>query len=211
MGAASLANIPVDALVFASGEDASRELARPGWTPVFLSAPQNQLLLALGDAIIPATDTPGATAAYANRFLDLVLSVLPPETQREFLHSLAWFDSAAQAHYKSSFADLSAQQKDDLLNLVAWPQQRRPSNAAGLASDGHLHFETMKHWIASAYYTSPVGLKELGWDGWPARGVFKGCDHQPEQHPAPQAGAQPDAKSDAKSDKHSGETTVHNA
>jgi hypothetical protein len=28
MGAASLANIPVDALVFASGDDASRELAQ---------------------------------------------------------------------------------------------------------------------------------------------------------------------------------------
>ena len=183
MGAASLANIPVEALVFASGDDASRELARPNWTPVFLTAPQNQLLIALGDAIIPATDTPGATAAFANRFLDLVLSVLPPETQREFLHSLAWFDAAAQSQYKTPFADLSAQQKDDLLNLVAWPHQPLRAGQAAPNLEGHQHFEILKHWIASAYYSSPVGLKELGWDGWPARGIFKGCDHQPEQHP----------------------------
>ena len=182
MGAASLANIPVEALIFASGDDASRELARPGWTPVFLTAQQNQLLIALGDAIIPATGTPGATAAFANRFLDLVLSVLPPETQREFLHSLAWFDSASQARYKTAFTDLSTQQKDDLLNLVAWPHQPLRVGQSDLTLEGHQYFETLKHWIASAYYSSPVGLKELGWDGWPARGVFKGCDHQPEQH-----------------------------
>ncbi len=41
IGAAASLSIPVDALVFASGDDASRELARPDWKPVFLNAQQN--------------------------------------------------------------------------------------------------------------------------------------------------------------------------
>lgn len=182
IGAAAGVNIPVDALIFASGDDASRELARPDWAPVFLNAQQNETLLALSEAIIPATDTPGAKDAYVNRFLDLLMSALPSETQREFLDSLTWFDTGAMARYKASFVSLSDQQKQDLLNLVAWPHTHVRWGETDANFDGHEHFERMKKWIASAYYSSPVGLKEMGWDGWPARGIFKGCEHQPEQH-----------------------------
>jgi len=182
IGAAASVNIPVEALIFASGDDAARELARPDWAPVFLNAQQNEALLALSETIIPATDTPGAKEAYVNRFLDLVLSALPPETQREFLDSLAWFDSGAMARYKATFVNLSDQEKQDLLNLVAWPHTQVRWGETDSNFDGHEHFERMKTWIAGAYYSSPVGLKELGWDGWPARGIFKGCEHQPEEH-----------------------------
>src|SRR5580698_4827358 len=106
-GAAAAVNIPVEALVFASGDNASRDLARPDWKPIFLNAQQDETLIALAETIIPATDTPGAKAAFVDRFLDLVLSVLPPETQHEFLESLAWFDAGAVERYKVTFVNLS--------------------------------------------------------------------------------------------------------
>ena len=180
-GAASV-NVPVEALVFASGDDASRELARPDWKPAFLSAQQNETLIALSETIIPATDTPGAKAALVNRFLDLVLSVLQPETQREFLDSLAWFDTGAMARYNANFVNLSDDEKQDFLNLVAWPHTQVRWGETDGNFAGHEHFERMNGWIASAYYSSSAGLKELGWDGWPARGTFNGCEHQPEEH-----------------------------
>jgi hypothetical protein len=49
---------------------------------------------------------------------------------------------------------------------------------------GHDHFMVMKRWIVSAFYSSPVGLKEQGWDGWAARGSFTGCEHEPDEHKA---------------------------
>ncbi|MGA7343209.1 MAG: gluconate 2-dehydrogenase subunit 3 family protein [Terracidiphilus sp.] len=182
IGAAATANIPVEALVFASGDNAWRELARPGWNPVFLNAQQNETLIALGEAIIPSTDTPGAKAALVNRFLDLVLQALPPQIQHEFLDSLTWFDRGAMERYKATFVSLSDEEKQDLLNLVAWPHTHVQWGERESNFDGHQHFDRMKRWIASAYYSSPVGLKELGWDGWPARGMFKGCEHQPGEH-----------------------------
>jgi hypothetical protein len=181
-GAAATVNIPVEALVFASGDNASRDLARPDWKPIFLNAQQDETLIALAETIIPATDTPGAKAAFVDRFLDLVLSVLPPETQHEFLESLAWFDAGAVERYKVTFVNLSDEEKQDFLNLVAWPHTHLRWGQRDPNFDGHEHFDTMKKWIASAYYSSPVGLKELGWDGWPARGTFKGCEHQPGEH-----------------------------
>lgn len=182
IGAAASINIPVEALVFASGDDASRELARPDWKPVLLSAQQNETLISLSETIIPATDTPGAKDALVHRFLDLVLSVLPSDTQHEFLDSLTWFDKSAMSRYKANFVNLSDDQKQDLLNAVAWPKTHARQADRDVKPDGHAHFERMKGWVATAYYSSPIGLKELGWDGWSARGVFTGCEHQPDEH-----------------------------
>ncbi len=183
IGAAATTRIPVDALVFASGDDASRQLARPDWKPVFLNAEQNETLVVLSETMIPATDTPGAKEALVNRFLDLVLSVSPVRFQKEFLDSLAWFDAASVARYKSSFVNLPVEERHDLMNLAAWPHTQVQWGASDSGFSGHDHFRNLKAWIASAYYSSPIGLKELGWDGWPARGTFRGCEHEPEGHP----------------------------
>jgi hypothetical protein len=183
IGAAAV-TLPAGARIFPAGEDASLELERANWTPVFLNQQQNETLIVLSDAMIPATDTPGAKAALVNRFLDLVMSVEPATSQKEFVESLEWFDTGAQERYKAPFAKLTDQEKEDFLNLVAWPHThpRWGSTEANFA--GHEHFLRMKQWIVSAYYSSPIGLKEQGWDGWAARGTFAGCEHEPGEHKA---------------------------
>jgi hypothetical protein len=182
IGGAATFHIPVEALVFPAGDNAWNELSGPNWKPLFLNAQQNETLTALSEAIIPATDTPGAKAAFVNRFLDLVLSALPVETQREFLTSLTWFETGATERYKSTFANLSSDNVEDFLNLVAWPHTQIRWGESDANFDGHAHFERMKAWIVAAYYSSPIGMQELGWDGWPARGIFQGCEHQPGEH-----------------------------
>lgn len=170
------------ARIFATGEDASVELARADWIPVFLNAQQNESLTVLSDAIIPATDTPGAKAALVNRFLDLVISAESATIQKDFLDSLAWFDAAATERYKTTFDKLTDEEKTNLLNLVAWPHSQVAWGSTEAPYAGYQHFSRLKLWIASAYYSSPIGLKEQGWDGWAARGTFTGCEHQPDEH-----------------------------
>src|SRR5260370_29843858 len=70
-----------------SGVDASKDLAAPGWKPLFLDEHQNETLIVLSDLMIPATDTPGAKQPLVNPFTDLVLAAQTPETQRAFLNS----------------------------------------------------------------------------------------------------------------------------
>jgi hypothetical protein len=38
-------------------------------------------------------------------------------------------------------------------------------------------FENLKEWIAGAYYSSEVGMKELGWDGNFAVEKYPTCEH----------------------------------
>src|SRR5277367_5824537 len=91
LGAAAAASARLaQAREFPSDYDASKELARADWKPLFLDGHQNETLIAFSDILIPATDTPGAKAALANRFIDPVLPFKTHKTQRSFLDSLAF-------------------------------------------------------------------------------------------------------------------------
>lgn len=180
--AAVTVNWPAKAREFTSGDDPSVELARADWKPVFLETHQNETLIALSDAIIPATDTPGAKAALVNRFLDLLLAAEPISTQHAFLASLAYLDSGAMERYKVPFSALTPEEKEDFLSLLAYPQTQARWGETEKEFAGYEHFSKLKVWISSAFYSSPVGLKELGWDGSPAHGFFAGCQHSAEEH-----------------------------
>src|SRR5262249_5125130 len=43
------------------------------------------------------------------------------------------------------------------------------------------HFDNIKGWVSGAYYSSEVGMRELGWTGQVAWESFPGCQH-PEGH-----------------------------
>src|SRR5215813_10559013 len=86
-----------------SGVDASNDLAAPGWKPKFLDEHQNETLIVLSDLMIPATDTPGAKEALANRYIDSVLAAETPDARRAFLNSLSFLDSESMRRYKMAF------------------------------------------------------------------------------------------------------------
>jgi gluconate 2-dehydrogenase gamma chain len=167
-----------------SGVDASKDLAGPGWKPVFLDEHQNETLIVLSDLMIPATDTPGAKDALVNRYIDLVLAAETPETQRAFLNSLGYLDGEGMKRFKAAFRYLSIEEQDLLLHSLAYP--RNASNWTGEfdrgADVGYGHFEALKERIMTAYYSSQIGEKELGWDGAFAHGPYQGCEHPEGEH-----------------------------
>ncbi len=167
-----------------SGVDASRDLEAPGWKPLFLDEHQNETLIVLSDLMIPATDTPGAKEALVNRYLDSVLAAETPDARRAFLNSLSFLDSESMRRYKMAFRYLPRELQDELLHSMAYP--RIGSGWAGDTSSppdpAHGHFEQLKQRIGMAYYSSPIGMKELGWDGAPAHGPYQGCEHAEGSH-----------------------------
>jgi hypothetical protein len=40
------------------------------------------------------------------------------------------------------------------------------------------HFENLKGWISGAFYTSEIGMRELGWTGEMFFQSLPGCEHQ---------------------------------
>ena len=182
--AQSAAQQPSELTPAQSGVDASKDLTAPGWKPLFLDEHQNETLIVLSDLIIPATDTPGAKEALVNRYIDLVLAAETPETQRAFLNSLGYLDGESIRRFKTAFRYLSRDDQDLLLHALAYP--RTGSGWAGDTSapsdPGHGHFEALKRRTMTAYYSSQIGEKELGWDGAFAHGPFQGCEHPEGEH-----------------------------
>jgi hypothetical protein len=167
-----------------SGVDASKDLAAPGWKPLFLDEHQNETLIVLSDLIIPATDTPGAKEALVNRYIDLVLAAETPEVQRAFLNSLGYLDGESMRRFKAAFRYLAREDQDILLHALAYPQTGSgwAGDTNAVADSGHGHFEVLKGRIMMAYYSSQIGEKELGWDGAFAHGPYQGCEHPEGEH-----------------------------
>jgi len=171
----------------AQGEDGSTFLRNSNWKAIFLNDQQNETLISLSDVIIPATDTPGAKDALVNRYIDLLLSVQPPEFQREFVDALAFIDGESQKQFGKDFRTLALD--DQIWLLAPWAYPRQPShwterndNGTEAPESAYRHFERLKVLIAAAYYGSEMGLKELGWDGEITHGPYEGCEHSTTTH-----------------------------
>jgi hypothetical protein len=159
--------------------DRAEQLGRANWKPTLLTPQQNELLTAFAESIVP-----NSTRAHVSGFIDLLLSVDKPENQHKFAESLAALDAETQKRFKKSFPALDEEQR----NVVLTDASTKPENAEALQSEAakrqsalYSHFENLKGWISGAYYSSEVGMRELGWTGDYAFAAFPGCAH-PEGH-----------------------------
>lgn len=160
------------------------------WKPLFLDPHQNETLIVLAERIVP-----NSTTAQVNRFVDLLLSVDTLENQREFLNALSAFDAESLRLHSKPFKALTEEQQNAILTDAstakpgkgeeggrrAWfspPDKDKTESAPDTMRD---YFENLKQWVSGAYYSSEVGMKELGWTGQVAWDSFPGCQH-PEGH-----------------------------
>jgi hypothetical protein len=140
--------------------DHASELSKTAkWSPLFLSATQNAQLIVLAECMVPESTTAGV-----NRFIDLLLSVETAENQAKFNESLSVIENEAKERFERAFSALIASEQESLLTVISQePATRR-------------HFENLKNWISGAYYSSEVGMRELGWDGTYAFASYPECE-----------------------------------
>jgi hypothetical protein len=159
--------------------DEAEKLGATDWKPLFLNAQQNESLIALAESIVP-----GSTKAQVNRFIDLLLSVDTDKHKKQFVESIAAFEGEAQKRFGKDFPALDEGQKSQLLtDASAIPAKEHSDDAgSGARHTGlHEHFENLKGWVSGAYYSSEIGMKELGWKADRVFASFPGCEH-PEGH-----------------------------
>lgn len=179
----------------ANGQSAAEQPAAPAnseWSPQFLDAHQNETLTVLAERIIP-----GSGRAQVNRTIDLLLTVESQAGQRKFLESLSAFDGEAIRRHTRPFASLTEEQQIAILNTAStgesgqkasdgdWDPWSGPSSTVTSASESPLmlrdHFDTVKEWVGRAYYSSEVGLRDLGWTGRVMWESWPSCKH-PDGH-----------------------------
>ena len=158
--------------------DEGEKLGAADWRPLVLNAQQDETLSTLAERIVP-----GSTKAEVDRFIDLLLSVDTAEHKQKFEESLAAFEAESQRRFGKRFPSLDASQQNMLLtDASAHPAKEDSSDSAERENQGlHKDFENLKGWISGAYYSSELGMRELGWTPDRVFASFPGCEH-PEGH-----------------------------
>ena len=131
----------------------------PDWTPQTLTAAQNQMVDTIAEIIIPTTDTPGASAANVNRFIDaLVGESYLPEDRDRFLEGLDDLDSRCQENYGASFMDCTPEQQRALVGEL--DDETFGPDASESDRDTPPFFRMLKELVIVGYYTSEIGATQ---------------------------------------------------
>jgi hypothetical protein len=132
--------------------------------PLTLAAAQQRLVGTLADVIMPAdAQSPAASTIGVVAFIDEWVSAPYPRHQADrpvILNGLAWIDAEANRRFGQDFASLDpahrAQLCDDICSTArATAALRKPAR----------FFALFRDLTAAAFYSSPVGRKDLGFIG----------------------------------------------
>lgn len=153
----------------ASAEAASTA-AKTNWSPSFLDQHQSKTLEVLGERIVP-----GSSKAQVNRFIDLLLSVDTQDAQKKFLASLSAFEAESLRRFPRPYKDLTVSQQNDILTFASTAKHGEAAGGRPHRVTLRDHFENLKSWVSGAYFSSEIGMKELGWTGEVFFASFPGC------------------------------------
>lgn len=124
----------------------------------------------LSNIIIPADEVSGsATDAKVPDFIEFIVKDRP-EHQVPMRGGLRWLDMQSIKLHGKAFKDCNQQQQISLVDQIAYPEKAKPEMKQGVA-----FFNRMRNLTATGFYTSEIGVKDLGhmgnkpnqWNGVP--------------------------------------------
>lgn len=114
----------------------------------------------LCDLILPASgDFGSATDAGVHEFIAFIVKDITTY-QTPVRGGLMWLNSRANRKFDAPFADCSEAQQKALLDEIAYPDKAAPELAQGVS-----FFNTMRNLTLTGYYTSKMGIEDLGYQG----------------------------------------------
>ena len=176
----------------ASVAQAEAKAAAAAGKPEFLDEHQLETLKALAERIVP-----GASRASTAEFIDQLLAVDTQANQRSFLTALGAFEGRALARARRPWLALTGADQTEILTEAStmpsgvpeaepWTTGKPIGTTSTPAGAPRVtlrdHFDLIKGWVAGAYYSSEIGMRELGWTGNIFHAEFTGCPH-PGGHP----------------------------
>jgi hypothetical protein len=114
----------------------------------------------LADIIIPKDDVSGsATDAKVPEFIEFIVKDMPNH-QVPMRGGLRWLDLQSSKMFGKAFKDCSAQDQIKLVDEIAYPNKAKKEMAQGVA-----FFSLMRNLTASGFYTTKIGVDDIGYKG----------------------------------------------
>jgi len=114
----------------------------------------------LGDIIIPKDEKSGsASDAKVPEFIEFIVKDIPTH-QVPMRGGLRWLDMQCLKRYNASFVTASKQQQLEMVTDIAYPEKVKPGMQPGVS-----FFNRMRDLTASGFFTTEIGVKDLGYVG----------------------------------------------
>ncbi|HJP64623.1 MAG TPA: gluconate 2-dehydrogenase subunit 3 family protein [Mucilaginibacter sp.] len=128
--------------------------------PKFFTENEMATITILGDIIIPKDDVSGsASDAKVPEFIEFIVKDMP-EHQVPMRGGLRWLDMQCLKRYEKAFKDCSHTQQMEMVDAIAWPKKAKPDMRQGVS-----FFNLMRNLTATGFYTSEIGVKDVGYMG----------------------------------------------
>jgi gluconate 2-dehydrogenase gamma chain len=138
------------------------------YKPQLFNAHEYQTIGKLSEIIIPADEVSGsALDAGAPEFIDIIANH-NDEIATILLGGLSWLDRQMERKHGETFLAATPQQQTAMLDVIAYRKNATGGNAAGVR-----FFDWMRRLSADAFYTSPIGVKDVGYLGNKGMAVFQ--------------------------------------
>lgn len=173
MGAWALSHSDVaDAALHTHAVMESLEQAQPkaAFTPKFFQPLEWRTVRVLADIVIPRDARSGsATDAGVPEFMDFVM-ITYTGNQARMRDGLGWLNAESRTRFGKPFPDVTATQRVAIVDDIAWPAKARPEHQAGVR-----FFNAFRDLCAGGFFTSRIGVKDIGYMGNVPQAFWKGC------------------------------------
>ena len=143
------------------------------YQPKFFSPHEWLTVRLLADHVIPSDARSGsATDAKVPEFIDWILadSEASPASRTAMRGGLAWLDLACEDRFAATFIDCTDTQRRTVLDAIAFPAKATPEMSQGAA-----FFTRFRDLVATGFFSSEMGWKDLRYMGNVAVAEWKGC------------------------------------
>jgi gluconate 2-dehydrogenase gamma chain len=140
----------------------------------FFTPQEFALVTVLADLVLPADDRSGsASQVGVPQFMDYILGTdsTTDNLRLGIRGGLGWMDAESRRRYERPFLELTDPEQTAILDDIAWPARARPE-----MSHGVVFFSRFRDMVASAFWSTEIGVRDLqylgnvpvfNWDGCP--------------------------------------------
>ncbi len=136
----------------------------------FFTEHEMATIIVLEDIILPKDEVSGsASDAKVHEFLEFIVKDMPSH-QTPLRGGLRWLDVYCLNHYEKPFKDCDKKQQLEIVDQIAYPEVKdaiaktgrksKPEMAQGIA-----FFSKMRDMVMTGFFTSEIGVKDLGYLG----------------------------------------------
>lgn len=171
-GTGLTANTTQNEEVAAGGGKKKKGKTAPGRTPeeverdaklmaeTFFTPHEMATITVLCDIILPAdTNSGSASQAGVPAFIEFIAKDMPNH-QTPLRGGLMWLDNQAMKRFGKKFVACAATERIQIVDDIAYPEQAKPAVKQGVS-----FFNLMRDLTMTGFYTTEMGIKDLGYVG----------------------------------------------